>query len=139
MKFLFNFGSRKTKNNRRLLKYFLRESKGIYDPKCLCERINQCHDRGQHSEWFASTTSRLSERSYFHFNNKFVEKFKQEFPEYHNKRFVFHSLRASEIVHLFNRGVQIDIIRQKARHAQWSTTFGSYASKALRFSRPLDL
>ena len=119
--------------------YFLCESTGPYDPKQLCEAISQCHIQGQHSEWFASTTARLSERQYFKFFNKCVEQFKEKFSAYAKKRFVFHSLRASEIVHLFNRGVQIDVIRQKARHAQWSTTFGSYASKALRFTRPSDL
>ena len=119
--------------------YFLSESEGIYDPQNLCDRIFQCHSQGQPSAWFASTTSRLSERSYFKFFNRCVAKFKQQFPAYAAKQFVFHSLRASEIVHLFNRGVQIDIIRQKARHAHWSTTFGSYASKALHLSRPRDL
>ena len=119
--------------------YFLKESKGRYDPANLCDEISKCHRLGRKSEWFASTTSRLSERKYFRFFNKCVEQFQTRFSAYATRRFVFHSLRASEIVELFNKGVQIDIIRQKARHAQWSTTFGSYASKALRLTRANEL
>ena len=124
---------------RQSVSYFLCESSGPYDPRQLCERIAQCHKRGSKSSWFASTTARLSERNYFKFFNRCVAQFKARFPKYAKRRFVFHSLRASEIVELFNRGVHVDIIRQKARHSHWSTTFGSYASKALRFSRPPHL
>ena len=61
-----------------------------------------------------------------------------ECPEYQHlakKKITFHSFRSSGICDLFNSGIQIDLIRVLARHAQWSTTFDSYVKKSRRFTR----
>ena len=58
-----------------------------------------------------------------------------EFAHLAKKKITFHSFRSSGICELFHSGMQIDIIRLLARHAQWSTTFESYVKKSRRFTR----
>ena len=119
--------------------YVLSESTGQYSPAALSDKIALSHTQGADSQWFFSLTSDFPERPYFAFFDQCIKTFKLENPAYASKRLVFHSLRASEIVELFNAGVHIDIIRRKARHARWSTTFDSYAAKAVALSRPPSL
>ena len=84
------------------------------------------------SDLFFALSGKDISRSHYQFFTKCVKSFKKAHPqEFGKHKLTFHMLRSSEICAQFHEGIQIDIIRTKARHAQWSTTFASYARKSV--------
>ena len=63
--------------------------------------------RGRDSAWVGSLKRGFSTTKFVNFFNDGVSEFKSEHPAYAQKRLVFDSMRASEMVELFNAGVHM--------------------------------
>ena len=96
--------------------------------------------KGAPSNLFFAIKSKDISRAHYQFFTKCVKSFKKAYPkEFGKHKLTFHMLRSSEICAQFHEGIQIDIIRTKARHAEWSTTFASYVRKSLATYRDRHL